>query len=152
MDTPLDHAREEAMPLVEWALTLRGHCKPKEEYARVIASTNHLEIPCFVTRPPLAQLPKLTKKLFWFPVWGRMLKLYPQGPDGAEQGQFLATRRGGKRGKRYELDSEWRGEHLRYITQPWFQDDLGVVRSEFQASRVEGWGLQVSYSLDRRQC
>ncbi len=27
-------------------------------------------------------------KLFWFPVWGRTLNVYPQGPDGAEQGQF----------------------------------------------------------------
>ncbi len=61
MYTPLDHAQEEAMPLVEWALTLMGHCKPKEEYARVIASTNHLEIPCFVTGPPLVRLRKLTK-------------------------------------------------------------------------------------------
>ncbi len=49
------------MPLVEWALTPMGHCKPKEEYARIIASINHLEIPCFVTGPPLVQLPKLTK-------------------------------------------------------------------------------------------
>ncbi len=61
MDTPLDHAKEEAMPLVEWALTPMGHCNPKEEYANVIASTNHLEIICFVTRPSLVQLPKLTK-------------------------------------------------------------------------------------------
>ncbi len=55
MDTPLDHAQEEVMPLVEWALTMMGHCKPKEEYARIIASTNPLEMPCFVTGPPLAQ-------------------------------------------------------------------------------------------------
>ncbi len=41
------------MPLLEWALTPMGHCKPKEEYVRVIASTNHLEIPCFVKGPPL---------------------------------------------------------------------------------------------------
>ncbi len=61
MDTLLDHAQEEEMPLVEWALTPMGHCKPKEEYARVIASTNHLEIPCFVTGLLLAQLPKPTK-------------------------------------------------------------------------------------------
>ncbi len=60
MDTLLDHAQEEAMPLVEWALTPMGHCKPKEEYARVIASTDHLEIPCFVMGPPLAWLPKPT--------------------------------------------------------------------------------------------
>ncbi len=52
MDTLLDHAQEEAMPLVEWALTLMGHSKPKEEYARVITSNNHLEIPCFVTGLP----------------------------------------------------------------------------------------------------
>ncbi len=51
----------------------------------------------------------------------------------------------------YDLGSKRSGEHPRYITQPWFQDDLGVVRPEFQASRVDGEGLQVSYSLDRRQ-
>ncbi len=61
IDTPLDHAQKEAIPLVKWALSPMGHCNPKEEYARVIASTNHLEIPCFVTGPPLAQLPKPTK-------------------------------------------------------------------------------------------
>ncbi len=33
MDTLLDHAQEEAMPLVEWAPM--GHCNPKEEYANV---------------------------------------------------------------------------------------------------------------------
>ncbi len=43
--------------------------------------------------------------------------------------------------KRYDLGSEWSGEHLRYITHPWFQDDLGVVRPEFQAKRVNGKGL-----------
>ncbi len=49
MDTPLDHAQEEAMPLVEWALTPMGHCKPMEEHTRVIAPTNHININCFVT-------------------------------------------------------------------------------------------------------
>ncbi len=61
-----------------------------------------------------------------------MLNVYFQGPDGAEQG-FLADCRGGKHGKRYDLGSERSGEHLRYITQPWFQDDIGVVRPELQA-------------------
>ncbi len=32
--------------------------------------------------------------------------VYNQGPDGAEQGQLLATHRGGKHGKRYDLGSE----------------------------------------------
>ncbi len=59
MDTPL--AQEEAMPLVEWALTPMGHCNPEEEYAKEMASTNHLEILFFVTGPPLAWLPKPTK-------------------------------------------------------------------------------------------
>ncbi len=62
MDTTLDHAQEEALPPVEWTLTPMGHCNPKEEYPNVIASTNHLEIICFITGPPLAQLPKSTKK------------------------------------------------------------------------------------------
>ncbi len=61
MDTPLDHAQDEAMLLVEWALTPMGHCNHEEEYAYVIASTNHLQILCFVTGPPLAWLPKPTK-------------------------------------------------------------------------------------------
>ncbi len=61
MDTLLDHAQEEAMPLVEWSLAPIGYCKPKEEYANVIASTNRLDIICFVTGPPLARLPKPTK-------------------------------------------------------------------------------------------
>ncbi len=60
MDTLLNHAQDKAMPVVEWVLTPIGHCKLKEEYARVIASTNHLEIPCFAMGPPLARLPKLT--------------------------------------------------------------------------------------------
>ncbi len=42
MDTSLDHAQEEVMTLVDWALTPMGHCNPKEEYANVIASINHL--------------------------------------------------------------------------------------------------------------
>ncbi len=61
MDTPLDHAQNESMSLVEWALTPMGHCNPEEEYAKVITSTNHLEILCFITGPPLARLPKPTK-------------------------------------------------------------------------------------------
>ncbi len=80
-----------------------------------------------------------------------MLNLYSQGPEGAEQG-LLAACLVEKRGKRYNLGSERGGEHLRYTTQPWFQDDLGVVGQEFQANRIDGKGLQVSYSLDRRQC
>ncbi len=61
MDTPLEHAQEKAMPLVEMALTPMGHRDPTEEYANVIASTKHVEILCFVTGPPLAWLPKPTK-------------------------------------------------------------------------------------------
>ncbi len=66
MDTPLDHAKEEAMPLMEWALTPIGHYNPEEEYANVIASTKHLEISCFATGPPLARLLKPKKSSFDF--------------------------------------------------------------------------------------
>ncbi len=31
----------------------------------------------------------------------------------------------GKRGKHNDLGSERSGEHLRYITQPWFQERVG---------------------------
>ncbi len=61
MDTPLDHTQDEAMPLVEWALTLMGHCWPKEEYANVIESIIHLDSLCFVTGGPLVWPPKHTE-------------------------------------------------------------------------------------------
>ncbi len=54
------------MPPVEWALTLMGHCNPKEEYPNGIASTNHLKTLCFITGPPLVQLPKPTKSCPYF--------------------------------------------------------------------------------------
>ncbi len=38
MNAPLEHAQDEAMPLVEWALSPTGHCWPKVEYVSVIAS------------------------------------------------------------------------------------------------------------------
>ncbi len=91
MDTSLDHAQEEAMPPM-------GHCNPEEEYAIVIASTNHLEILCFVTGPLFSAVTEAYKKLFWISVRGRTLNVCFQGPDGAEQG-LLAACRGEKRGK-----------------------------------------------------
>ncbi len=65
-----------------------------------------------------------------------MLNVYFQSPDGTEQG-FRAVRRRRKSRKRFDLGSKRSGEHLRYITQTWFQDDLGVVWPEFQVSRVD---------------
>ncbi len=106
--------------------SLRYGDNPEEEYANVIATSNHLEIICFITGRGY----RSQQKLFWLSVQGRTLSVYSQDPDGAEQG-LLAANRGEKRGKRYDMGSERSGEHLRYITQPWFQDDLGVVRPEF---------------------
>ncbi len=61
MDTPLHHAPNDAMPLVEWALAPMGHCWPKEEYASIIASIIHLDSLFFVTGNPLVWPPKHTK-------------------------------------------------------------------------------------------
>ncbi len=77
IDTPLDHAHDEVMPLVEWARTPMRHCRPKEEYASMTASTIHLESLCFVTGCPLARLPKLTPKR------GGTLKVDSQSSDRA---------------------------------------------------------------------
>ncbi len=110
MDIPLDHAQEEVMPLVEWALTPMGHRDPTEEYANVMASTNHLGILCFVTGPPLSWLPKPTKSCSDFLY--EALDIDFQGPDGAEQG-FLAALWGIKSGKRYDLGSKRSGDQLR---------------------------------------
>ncbi len=46
----IDQAHDEAMPLVEWARTLMGHCRHKEEYASVSVSTIHLDSLCFRIR------------------------------------------------------------------------------------------------------
>ncbi len=137
MDTSLDHAQEDAMPPM-------GHCNPEEEYAIVIASTNHLEILCFVTGPPLARLPKPTKRCSEF-LYEAECSMYAfRALTGQSRDSWLPV--GGENAEKRSR------EHLRCIAQPWFQDDLGVVRPEFQASRVDGKGLQVSYSLDWHQC
>ncbi len=57
-DTPLDHTQDEAMPLVDWALTPMGHSWPKEEYASLIALIIHMDSLCFVTGDPLGAAPK----------------------------------------------------------------------------------------------
>ncbi len=116
------------MPLVEWVLTPMGHYKPKEEYARLIASTNHLEMICFVTGLPLAGLPKPTKSCSDLLYEAEALNVYPRALTGQSRDNSWPN---------VEGENAESGEHLRYITQPWFQDDLGVVRPEFQASRVE---------------
>ncbi len=59
MDTMLDHAQDEAMPLVEWSLS--EHSWPKEEYASLIASIIHLDSLFFVTGDHLVRPPKHTK-------------------------------------------------------------------------------------------
>ncbi len=86
IDTPLDHAHNETMPLVEWARSPMGHCRPKDEYTSVTASTIHLESLCFVTGCHLVWLPKLKQELFRPPKGGGMLKVNSQGSDRAEQG------------------------------------------------------------------
>ncbi len=84
MDTPLDHAQDEAMPLVVWALTLMGHSWPKEEYASLIESIIHLDSLCFVTRRPLGAAAKAYKELFRLPKGGGTLNINSQRPDRAE--------------------------------------------------------------------
>ncbi len=83
MDTPLDHAHDEAMPLVEWARTPMGHCRPKEEYASMTASTIHLESLCFVTGCPLVRVTEANKELFRMPKRGGTLKVDSQSSDRA---------------------------------------------------------------------
>lgn len=59
IDTLLNHS--EATPSVEWALTPKGHFRPREKYASAIASTNNQYIFCFVTGDPLVQPTRHTK-------------------------------------------------------------------------------------------
>ncbi len=61
MDTQLDHAQDEVMPLVEWALTPMGLFWLKQVYASVIAKIILLDSLCFVTGDPLVRPLKRTK-------------------------------------------------------------------------------------------
>ncbi len=85
MDTQLDHTQDEAMSLVEWALTPMGHCWTKEEYASIITSIIHLDSLCFVTGDPLVRLPNHTKKLYFDCLKGaETLNINSKRPDRAE--------------------------------------------------------------------
>ncbi len=89
------------------ALTLMGHCKHKEEYANLISSTNHLEILCFVTGPPLAWLPK-PKKICSDFLYEADCSMYTfRALTGQSRGSWLPIGvGGGKHGKCYDLGSE----------------------------------------------
>ncbi len=110
---------------------------------RVIVSTNHLEIICFATGLPLVRLPKPTKSCSDFLYEAERSCIPSRALTGQSRDNSWPPVEGECAGKRYDLGSERSGEHLRYITQPWFQDDLGVVRPGFQASRVDREGLQI---------
>ncbi len=109
-----------------------GALQPKEEYAKVIASTNHLEILCFVTGPPLARLLKPTKSCSDFLYEAERSMYIFRALTGQSRASWLPV--GGGVGAL----ALWPG-----LWTEWFQDDLGVDL---------GKGLQVSYLLDRRQC
>ncbi len=98
MDTPQDHVQDEAMPLVEWVLTLMGHCNPEEEYA------NHLEILCFITGPPLAWLPKPTKSCSDFLYEAKRSMYILRALTGQSRDSWLLVGVGGH-GKHYNLGS-----------------------------------------------
>ncbi len=83
MDTPLDHAHDEAMPLVEWARTPMGHCRPKEEYASMTASTIHLRESLLRDRMSFGAVTEANKELFRMPKRGGTLKVDSQSSDRA---------------------------------------------------------------------
>jgi len=58
---PLDQAHDELMPLVECALTPKGHFKPLEVHASTMASTIHLDRLCFDVACPLSRPLNKTK-------------------------------------------------------------------------------------------
>ncbi len=53
------------LPLGEWALTPMGHCKPKEEYPKVIVSTNPPRNYLLHKRATFSVVTEADKKLFW---------------------------------------------------------------------------------------
>ncbi len=61
MEIPLDHAHDEAMPLVECALMPKGHGRSFDAYAAAMASTIHLDSVCFEAASPLVRPPNETK-------------------------------------------------------------------------------------------
>ncbi len=133
MDTLLDHAQDEEMPLVEWALTPMGHCWPKEQYASIIVSIIHLDILCFVTGDPLLWLPKHTKSCSDC-LNGAKHSIYILNALSGQSRWSCLRRR--KCQESYHLRSEQSREHFGYVAMSWFQDDLRIVRPEFEARRA----------------
>ncbi len=80
MDTPLDHAHDEAMPLVEWARTPMGHCRPKKEYANIHYP---LRESLLHDRMPFGVVTEANKELFRMPKRGGTLKVDSQSSDRA---------------------------------------------------------------------
>ncbi len=64
MDTPLDHAHDEAMHLVEWARTPMGHCRPKDEYASMDSINDPLRESLLRDRMPFGAVTEANKELF----------------------------------------------------------------------------------------
>ncbi len=80
MDTPLDHAHDEAMPLVEWARTPMGHCRPKEEYGSIHYP---LRESLLRDRMSFGAVTEANKELFRMPKRGETLKVDSQSSDRA---------------------------------------------------------------------
>ncbi len=80
MDTPLDHAHDEAMPLVEWARTPMGHCRPKEEYDSIHYL---LRESLLRDRMSFGAVTEANKELFRMPKRGGTLKVDSQSSDRA---------------------------------------------------------------------
>ncbi len=83
MDTPLDHAHDEAMPLVEWARTPMGHCRPKEEYASMHSIHYPLRESLLRDRMSFGAVTEANKELFRMPKRGGTLKVDSQSSDRA---------------------------------------------------------------------
>ncbi len=83
MDTPLDHAHDEAMPLVRMGSYSNGALQAQEEYASMTASTIHLESALLRDRMSFGAVTEANKELFRMPKRGGTLKVDSQSSDRA---------------------------------------------------------------------
>ncbi len=83
MDTPLDHAHDEAIPLVEWASYSNGALQAQRRACQHDSIHYPLRESLLRDRMPFCAVTEANKELFRTPKGGGMLKVDSQSSDRA---------------------------------------------------------------------
>ncbi len=121
IEAPRSNAQEDAMPLVECALTPRGHGKRRAWYAKTIASTFQWASLCLETAFPFCCPPEALCAVH----------VNVKGKDGTEQSSGWVCLLPGQRLQVHPLIPKRRGGNFGHISRPGSEDKVRVSWSKF---------------------